>query len=376
VTARAAGVPRWALIVAGVVAAFVVLALVLRSDGQPHGPRSSSYATSAEGAAAYAALLERTGHRVRRLRAPLDEEAPGPASSVVALDPGTFASSELDALDRFVRAGGRLVVAGAGSARVAAAIGVDGLRDGDGGGRRAARLRPVLALPETAGVATVAGLGERTYPDAGSALPFLADRRGRTAGALFTAGRGQLVLLADSSPLRNQRLAEADNALLGVRLAGAGGRPVAFVESVHGYAPVDGLAAIPGDWQAAIGLAALAACLWLLTRVRRLGPPERAARELPPPRVAYVDALAATLRRTRDADAAAPVHAAVRRIVLVRGHLSEPVDADEITAAARALGLDDAEAAAVAAPSAAAADPLALGRALARLHHDIPGAPS
>ena len=47
------------------------------------------------------------------------------------------------------------------------------------------------------------------------------------------AGRGTVVALADPSPLQNRRLAYADNAALGLALAGD--RPVAFLETVHGY---------------------------------------------------------------------------------------------------------------------------------------------
>jgi hypothetical protein len=50
----------------------------------------------------------------------------------------------------------------------------------------------------------------------------------------------------------------------------------------------------------------------MLARGRRFGPPEPAARAFAPPRVAYVDALGATLARTQDHDAAmAPVRAAL-----------------------------------------------------------------
>ena len=96
------------------------------------------------------------------------------------------------------------------------------------------------------------------------------------------AGRGRIALLADSSPLQNRLLGEADNAALALALSGPG--PLTFVESVHGYGPARGLAALPArfGW-ALIGLA-LAALVFMVARGRRLGPPEPERRDLPPPR--------------------------------------------------------------------------------------------
>ena len=56
------------------------------------------------------------------------------------------------------------------------------------------------------------------------------------------AGRGRIALLADTSPLQNRLLGEADNAAFALALSGRG--PLTFVESVHGYGPARGLAAL------------------------------------------------------------------------------------------------------------------------------------
>ena len=57
----------------GAIVAFNVGLELVRSltGGTPGGPASSSYSTGAEGAAAYAELLERSGHHVERLRRPV-----------------------------------------------------------------------------------------------------------------------------------------------------------------------------------------------------------------------------------------------------------------------------------------------------------------
>lgn len=68
--------PRtWAL-AALVVALIVGVNLLFSGSGGVDGPRSSSYATTPTGAAALAALLERDGRRVRRLRAGLERRLP------------------------------------------------------------------------------------------------------------------------------------------------------------------------------------------------------------------------------------------------------------------------------------------------------------
>jgi hypothetical protein len=145
-----------------------------------------------------------------------------------------------------------------------------------------------------------------------------------------------VLLLARSSPLQNRLLGRADNAALGLALAGEAGRPVVFVETVHGYGLASGLAAIPDRWLWVLGGLLVAALTWMLARGRRLGPPERERRELPPPRRAYVEALGAALARTRSPQAAGEVvRSAIRSR---RGDFDEPVRDDAgLVAAGREL---------------------------------------
>ena len=113
---------------------------------------------------------------------------------------------------------------------------------------------------------------------------------------------GEIVLVADPSPLQNRLLDEADNATLALALAGDG--PLVFVEGPHGYGTTTGLAALPARFKWALGLLALSALVLIAARWPRLGPPEPPDDPLFPPRRAYVDALAATLARTHDRTAA------------------------------------------------------------------------
>jgi hypothetical protein len=109
-------------------------------------------------------------------------------------------------------------------------------------------------------------------------------------------------LLADATPLQNAFLDRTDNAALALGLAGGPSRPVVFSESVHGYGTATGLAALPERWKWALALAGLATVVMMWARARRIGPPDEIGRELPPPRVAYVDALAGILARTAGQD--------------------------------------------------------------------------
>jgi hypothetical protein len=350
-----------ALVVAVVVGWNLVALGLDRTGGRPGGPRSSTYATAPEGLAAYADLLRRAGHPVVRLRATPREAALDPAATVVLLDPPALAAADVEALRRFVDGGGRLVAGGADSNDW-----LDGLLDDDPvwdtvGVRRAA---PIAPVPEVDGIADVRSAGEGSWRETGEALPVLAGDAGVLV-AVATPGLGRLVLVADASPLQNRLLPTADNAALGMVIAGESGRAIVFVESVHGYGEATGFAAIPTRWRWALGGLAVAALLLLLARGRRLGPPEREARALPPPRRHYVEALAATLAKTKHpAAAVAPVQQSAReRLARVAGDSADRA----LESTAERLGLSKEEIRAVLGPVHDDPGLLAAGRALARL---------
>jgi hypothetical protein len=186
--------------------------------------------------------------------------------------------------------------------------------------------------------------------------------------AVASPGRGRLLLLSDASPLQNRLLDEADNAALGLSLAGPQARPVAFVESVHGYGRVSGITAVPNNWLVALALVVWAALVFLVARGRRLGPPEREDRELPPPRRTYVESLAAVLARTkRPGEAADPVREEARKAITRRSGLTGRPDEQELREAGRRLGLSEPELDAV---LGSGGDVVAAGRVLARLEQE------
>ncbi len=344
--------------VAVLVAAIVAVNILGRSDRRPHGPASSSYATSPAGAAAYAELLERVGYRVRRERASPAERTPDPRETLVVLDPGRLSADEAGALVRFADRGGRLVAGGRGIGDLAAAL-RGGVR-GAGGGP--SRWHPGATLP---GVREVQTAGERQFVAFTRGLPLLVSGE-RAALVELRPGRGEALLLADVSALQNRLLGAADNAQLAVALAGPRTRRVVFAESVHGYDEPGGLSALPGRWKAALILAGVAALLFMLARARRFGDPEPAARDLDPPRRDHVDAVAASLARTHDrAQTAVALRAAARSALAARAALTPDAGEDELRSAATAAGLTDVETAAVVADG----DLIVTGRALARLTH-------
>mgnify|MGYP000855557887 CR=1 FL=1 len=275
-----------------VVAALVVgvNALLVGLDaaigGEPGGPDGSSYATGASGVAAWAEVLARRDVEVDRLRAPIADSDLPSGATVVLVEPATTPSeADLAVLGAHLRGGGRLVAVGrAASDAVTALTGVD-LGWSTGGGDAAVE-------PGALGGARTlrpGGFGRFVAPGPGDVLA--ADDEAAAVVAL-----GPVVAVADLSVVSNQGIGEADNAAAAIALVGDG--PVVFVEDLHGYGEVSGLAALPTPWKRA-GLAfAVVALLGLWSAGTRLGPPERPRRALAPPRRAYVTAVAAALSRT------------------------------------------------------------------------------
>lgn len=297
---RVRSLPVGARVALGALAVIVAVNLVaagartIVGGKRPGGPPSSSYATADDGLAAYAALLADHGHRVTRLRVPLDEARLDPSETLVLADPDDLAVEESDAVATFVASGGRLVAAGPGTGPVLRRL-LGGDLAWSGAGTR--RARSIVPVPETAAIGEVRATGGGSWRDAAAGLPVLGDDS-RVLAVAADVDRGRVVALADASPLQNSMLAEAGNAAFGLAAAGEHGRPVRFAESVHGYGEAGGLGALPDRWVFAAFIGFFAVIVWMWSRGRRLGPPDEPMRDLPPPRRAYVDALAAVLART------------------------------------------------------------------------------
>ncbi|MGH9009780.1 MAG: DUF4350 domain-containing protein, partial [Acidimicrobiia bacterium] len=280
-----------------------------------------------------------------------------------------LSDAEAEALGEFVRRGGHLVAGGAGVDEWLGAVVDEPPLLADDGVRTAS---PVGSPPppEVDGVRTVRAGRRGSWEEVGELRPILAGEQSRAIALAGDSGSGRVVALADPSPLQNGLLAADDNAALALGLVGAPSRKVLFAEGAHGYGDSEGLAALPRRWRLALAGLGLAAAIWLYARSRRLGPPEDEARPLPPPRWAYVDAVAGTLARTRrPQEAAEPVRRQARELIARRAGLQPDAGPEDLYQAAIRLGVPpDEAAAALGSPGPTEeATVLAAGRALARL---------
>ncbi|MFN2543249.1 MAG: DUF4350 domain-containing protein [Actinomycetota bacterium] len=199
---------------------------------------------------------------------------------------------------QWVAGGGRLVVADPGSALVRL-LGADRL--GRAGGLSETVTVPADCIaPEAANVAAVEALSTDDV-----FLPSLAGWTGcfgTGRGSLLLErglGRGTIVLLGGVSPLTNELLARADNAVLARRVIGDG--PVLFGPAVPpGAAPSRGVwTALPV--RARVVILALAAALiaFAIFRARRLGRPVPEEPASPIPGTELVEAVGALYRAAR-----------------------------------------------------------------------------
>jgi len=321
--------------VAAVAAVFglnVILAGIETATGGsgPKGPRSSSYATSPGGLAAYADLLAEEGHPVTRLRVTLEKASLRRDAALVLADPGAVTPEENRRLAVFVRNGGRLVAAGPSVVTTLREVVGTDLRWLPGPGTV---LLPLGSVPEVAGVVRVESAGLGSWADYGEMQPILGSGD-RVVALATTVGKGRVVALADSSVLQNRLLDHYDDAAFGLAVAGPSGAQVSFAEAQHGFGIGSGLAALPDSWRTSIFGMTAAVLIWIWAKGSRFGSPEEVERELAPARLLYVEALASTLARTRQPSVAGVIlQAAGRRragqLGVDDGELSLPVIDDE-----------------------------------------------
>ncbi|HUS15444.1 MAG TPA: DUF4350 domain-containing protein [Chloroflexia bacterium] len=239
-----------------------------------------------------------------------------------------FTGPQIDDLERWMDAGGVLVISLEGSAGALNPITE----------RLGARLTPLLpavtgALPPREPVwlrPPVRQVGVQTTwqidMDAPDAVPLLS--AGPAALVVSQArGQGRLVLFSTTWPFSNAGLRELDNRWLAWNLAGAApGRRIAFDEVHHGYTGGDLRAVLlrqPWGW--ALIYALLVGVCGLVLTGRRLGPP------LAPPALAvrrgtseYVAALAALFHRAGRTDWVADRYRHELRQALARPYGLDP----------------------------------------------------
>ncbi len=354
---------------AAVVGLNVVLFAVdsLTGGAGPGGPRSSSYATDGQGVAAYADLLDLRGVPVGRIRRPLDAAQLRPGETLVMADPDRLEQDDAEAVLAFAQRGGRLVLLGESTTPLLAPVAGGEVGWEDGGPPTA---RPVAGAPEAAGVTVVRTGRSGRYRELGRLRPLLrgtADGGDAVVAATAPFGAGEVVAVADSAIVTNERLAQADNASFALGLVGDD-RPVRFAEVVHGYGRATGLGALPSRWRWAAAGLAVAALIGMWASGQRFGPPEDRRRRLAPARREHVDAVAAALARTNRPDAAVePLRAAVRRAALARTGLGPEATDAQLLDAAAATGLSRTDLETALAPADGDRQLVAMGAAASRL---------
>jgi hypothetical protein len=279
-----------------VVVAIVSVDLLTPTHYEPGSP---SNASSPSGLAGYATLLQLAGHRTSIASAGPADANLEPADTGVMLGNPRLSATDINALHRFVSAGGELITRG--PASWLAALVASPPKWAQGGQPVASALVPV---PEDDGVSQIRTVSSGIWTSAGSALPVVGGSRGSVL-VLATLGRGRIALLSDPSPLQNQLLASSDDAALGLALAGPASRPIVFIVTTAGTSTSGGLAAIPLRWKWLLGGLVLAALALIAARFRRLGDPAPRPPAPLPPRLAHVQALGAAIGRAGDADTVA-----------------------------------------------------------------------
>lgn len=349
-----------------VVSILIVLNLLARSldesvgGAQPRGRPGSSYATTRQGLAAYESLLAKYGHPIEHQRGSLTDTQLPADRTIVVIDPQQLDDLDTGALLQFVTNGGRLVIGGSVPSYLRR------LRDDPPQWSPVAPQQYDRLDSELGAARRVETVGNGVWSDTRGRRELVTSESGALV-AEEQVGRGSIVYVADPSFMENGLLDRADNAAVALSLVGPERRRVVFAEGVHGYARQSGLRAIPTRWKIAFLAIMLAAIAFVWTRGRRLGPPDRQSRELPPPRALYVDALARSLEQTGDrARAVEPLRVATRERVASRAGIAHDPNDEELDRAARSLGLEDAERTALGVVHDDDAV-LALGRASARV---------
>ena len=346
------------LLVVGNLATFVISRFI-QGERVP-GPAGSSYVTTALGTAAVAELFASEGLEVTRLRAPHTSDRLDPSDVLVLVEVGFagFTDSESRVIGDFVDQGGRIILAGPDPGGLFAAMG----RDLDDLPSWAAQ-GPSSAVSSLDGVDRVPLEGRGQLRGGVGVTSILDGDDGEAVAVVWREGDGDVIWLADPTPLLNQGLAEGDSA--GFAMSLAGGRDVAFDEYRHGFGGEGFWQLLPKNWAGTLLLLGVAVLGGMIAYSRRLGPPEETERHLQPERGAYVESVAAILGRTGPVrDSIEPVRRRVRRLLIQRAGLGPDATDDELRDAAGIAGVALEEIGAALDPHG---DPVNAGKALARL---------
>src|ERR1019366_165122 len=250
----------------------VVATAVLSPPEAAPAPESSSYSPAAAGAKAAYELIGELGYQPERWTQPLPDLPESAENTVLILsEPLSGASkSESEALERFVRRGGRLVLTGPLAQRFLSAGSVK-------------LMSPAGAATQTYPAAAVSSITRNT-PNITMAAPICWDGDIKDAALMYARGaeavvvayplgKGQVIWWASATPLSNAGIsAEGNMNLLLNSLGPAGGTRVLWDEYYHGERKTLGsyLAGTPVVWALLQG--GIVCVMLVLAYGRRTGP--------------------------------------------------------------------------------------------------------
>lgn len=300
------------------------------------GPNGSGFVTDVNGTAALVELLDDLGHETVLATAPLLALDDGGTLFVLEAGDDEYLDDEIDEIERWVEAGGRLVVSGRPHPALTRSILPEDLRLGFRGTSPTPVVSPVRGIDgdiETDGIRSV--LTDEPFTTLAGDPP---------VAVLFERGDGEIVYVADGSMFHNRRIEV--NAPWVVSMTAEG--PVRFDELRHGFAaapaaenPTSLLASLPERIRSTVLLLLPVLGVALVVYGRRFGPPEERERQLAPPRRDLVDAMAGLMTRMPEvADAAAPVLTRLRSAVASRSGLPPGSPDETLLFTAERIGVD------------------------------------
>jgi len=117
--------------------------------------------------------------------------------------------------------------------------------------------------------------------------------------AIFRLEQGDVIAIPNSPIVSNKLLAQDDNALFSLVIAGTPDSSVTFIEGVHGYNDATGFAGMPLNWRVAIVGLFVAFVIFATAKGRRFGVGEQTDRNLGPRRIYFAHAIAETLKKSK-----------------------------------------------------------------------------
>ncbi len=338
----------------------------LLPSGRIDGDAGSSFVTTPAGSAAWFELLRRTGLQPERLTSPMSDSDLDLSVTLVIADVWYADGPSVEAVRDFVRKGGRAVVATPEGWVGDVADALLDSRPAELASPLSSTFVPTGSDLAVRGVSVVESAGVQVWAAAPESEQILVNDTGEALAVTYPLGEGTVVLVADSSVFSNEYLDEADNAAFAVAVLGD--RPAVFDEYSHGY--IDDLVTeplLPRSWRWTLYLLAAATVVFLIAAGRRLGPPERATRRLPPPRRWFIESLATTLGRTDLTEATEPLRLETLRRLLTKTGLGADASPEDIMSAGVALGISGSDLQALLRPAENQEDAMAVARVISAL---------